>query len=172
MCARQTHDLSHACACKSMRKCDVWGVVFTPPVGCNKLLSAVNDLTATNQKILQVDTSEVVWRIGTTGLPVLSAALYMSSVADFFVNCHELHQESFHCHQDVLDEEDDGCHFWYCQEGISADCSSPDTWWRRCNLVNASLKSKRSLIGPIFPNLLREIHQFFLYRKYSSSVIR
>ena len=24
-------------------------------------------------------------------------------------------QESFHCHQDVLDEEDDGYHFWYCQ---------------------------------------------------------
>ena len=29
MHARQTYDMSHACACKSGRKCDVWGVVFT-----------------------------------------------------------------------------------------------------------------------------------------------
>ena len=39
-------------------------------------------------------------------------------------------------------------------------------------MVNASLKSERSLTGPIFPNLLLEIHHFFLYRKYSSCVIR
>ena len=52
---------------------------------------------------MKVDTSEVVRRNGTTGLTVLSAALYMSSVADFLVNCHELQQEWFHCHQDVLD---------------------------------------------------------------------
>ena len=111
-------NLSHACARMNVNHCEkwtVWGVVFTPPVGCSRLLSAVDDLTATNQKSLKFDTSEVVWRNGTTGLSVLSAALYMSSVADFLVNCHELDQESFHCHQDVLDEEDDGCHFWYCQ---------------------------------------------------------
>ena len=48
----------------------------------------------------------------------------------------------------------------------SASCSSPDSWWRRCNLVNVSLKSERSLIGPIFPDLLRVIHQFFLCRKF------
>ena len=29
MRARQTHYLSHACACESVKKCDVWGVVFT-----------------------------------------------------------------------------------------------------------------------------------------------
>ena len=28
-----------------------------------------------------------------------------------FYDFNELHQESFHCHHDVLDEEDDGCHF-------------------------------------------------------------
>ena len=104
--------------------------------------------------------------------PFYYAALHMGSVADFLVNCHELHHESCHCHQDVLDEEDDGCHCWYIQKGIGLSCSSPDSWWRRCNLVNASLKSERSLIGPIFPDLLREIHQFFMYRKCSSSVIR
>ena len=31
---------------------------------------------------------------------------------------------------------------------------------------NASLKSERFLNGPVFPDLLREIHQFCLYRKY------
>ena len=41
MRARQTHDLSHACACESVRKYDVWGVVFAPTVGCSRLLSAV-----------------------------------------------------------------------------------------------------------------------------------
>ena len=33
--------------------------MFTHPVGCSRLLSAVNDLTATNQKFLKVDTSEI-----------------------------------------------------------------------------------------------------------------
>ena len=56
----------------------------------------------------------------------------------------------------MLDEEDDGCHCWYCQKGIGASCSSPDSWCRRCNLVNASLKSEQLFIGPIFPDLLRD----------------
>ena len=56
-CARQTYNLSHACACEPTRKCDVWGVLFTLTVGCSRLLSAVNDLTTT-KKILQSVTSE------------------------------------------------------------------------------------------------------------------
>ena len=31
-----------------------------------------------------------------------------SDVLDFYEFFYELHQESFHCHQGVLDEEDDG----------------------------------------------------------------
>ena len=53
-------NLSHACACDSRMKngCEVW---CSHPVGCSRLLSAVNDLTATNlKKILKVDTSEVL----------------------------------------------------------------------------------------------------------------
>ena len=38
------------CVLWNMRKCDVWGVLFTPPVGCSRLLSAVNDLTTTSLK--------------------------------------------------------------------------------------------------------------------------
>ena len=36
MCARQTYDLSHACACYCMRKCDVWGVLFTDLCGSHR----------------------------------------------------------------------------------------------------------------------------------------
>ena len=39
----------------------------------------------------------------------------------------EFDELQFHCHQDVLDEEDEGCHFWYCQEGIGVNRSSPDS---------------------------------------------
>ena len=60
-----------------------------------------------------------------------------------FDEFYELHQESLHCHHDVLDEENDGCHFWYCQKGIGASRSSQDSRWRRCNFVTASLKSDR-----------------------------
>ena len=38
------------CVLWNTRKCDVWGVLFTPSVGCSRLLSAVNDLTTTNLK--------------------------------------------------------------------------------------------------------------------------
>ena len=148
-----------------MRKwtCEVWCSHHT--VSCSRLLSVVNDLTATNLKNLES-------RHGTQRVsPFFHVALHVSSVVDFLVNCHELLQESFHRHHDVLDEEDDGCHCWYCQKGIGANCRSPDSWCRRFSVVNASLKSERSLIGPIVPDLLREIHQFFLHRKYSSCVI-
>ena len=53
-CARQTWTWAtrvRVITCESTRKCDVWGVLFTLPVGCSRLLSAVNDLTTTNFKI-------------------------------------------------------------------------------------------------------------------------
>ena len=109
---------------------------------CNKLKSKKKSWKSTRLRLCE----ETAQRVS----PFCHAALYMSSVADFLVNYHELHQESFHCHQDVLDEEDDGCHCWYCQKGIGASCSSPDSWWRRCSLVNAALKSERSLIVRFF----------------------
>ena len=43
--------------------------------------------------------------------------------------------------------------------------TSPDSWCKRFNVDNASLKSDRFLNGPMFPDLLREIHQFCLCRK-------
>ena len=44
---------------------------------------------------------------------------------------------------------------------------SPDSWCKRFNVDNAWLKSERFLNGPDVLELLREIHQFCLYRKYS-----
>ena len=86
------------------------------------------------------------------------------------MNYFELHQESLHCHP--LEEElDDWCHCWHFQNGIGLSCRSPDSWCRRLNVVNASLKSERLLSCPDLPELFREIHQFFVYRKHSACVI-
>ena len=105
--------------------------------------------------------------------PFCHVALCMSSVADFLVDCHELHQESFHCHQD--EELDDGCRCWCCQNGIGASCSSPDSQWRRCNVVNASLESEWCLLGPISRLIERDPPILFaskvLILRHSKSVI-
>ena len=83
-------------------------------------------------------------------------------VHDFYEFC-ELHHESFRCHHDVLDEEDDGCHLWCCQEGFGASCCYPDSRRRRCNFVDASLKSERSFIGALRPDVLRSTNSFCIW---------
>ena len=50
------------------------------------------------------------------------------------------------------------------------NCRSPDYWCRRLNVVNGIFKSEKSFKGPDFPELLKEIHQFFLNRKYSHTM--
>ena len=61
------------------------------------------------KKILKVDTSEALSKDGKQRVsPFYHVALHVSSFVDFLSNCHELHQESLHCHQ--LEEElDDWC---------------------------------------------------------------
>ena len=95
------------------------GVLFTHPVGCSRLPSAVNDLPT----------------------------------AFFFNISYELHQFSFHCHHEILEEE---------------DRSSPDSRWRRFIIVFAVRKSVRSFIGAFLPDFFSDIYQFFLYLSYSS----
>ena len=51
---------------------------------------------------------------------------------------------------------------------MGLSCRSPDSWCKRFNVVNASLKSERSFNGLDLPELLREIHHFFQYRKCSA----
>ena len=132
--------------------------------------NAVNCKRSNCNKIKNFEsrTSEVLSKDGKQRVsPFHHVALHVSSFVDFHLNCHELHQESLHFHQ--LEEElDDWCQHWYFQNGAGLSCRSPDSWCRKCNVVNASLKSERSLNGPAFPELLREIHQFFLYWKYSA----
>ena len=86
-------------------------MLFTPPVGCSRLPSAVNDLTT--KKILQSVTSEQLSEEAAQRVaPFYDAALSRAQMClTFLEEFYELHQESFHCHHDVLDEEDDGCHF-------------------------------------------------------------
>ena len=110
-----------------------------------------------------------IQRRQTMGSQVLSCRFVRRSCVDFHLNYHELHQESLHCHQ--LEEElDDWCHFWYFQNGTGLSCCSQDYWCRWFEVDNASLKSEWFLKVQIFQTYW-EIHQFFLYRKYSACVI-
>ena len=132
-------------------KMDLWGVVFTPPVGCRRPPSAVNDPTATNEKTWKSHVWGFVQRRQTTVL--LPCRFARKLICGLSLNYHELHQESLHCHQ--LEEDlDDWCHFWYFQNGTGLSCCCPDSWCRRFNLVNASLKSERSLAGPVFARII------------------
>ena len=104
------------------------------------------------------------------GLQVLSCRFARKLIYRLSLNYFELQKESLHCHQ--LEEElDDWCQYWYFHNGTGLSCRSPDSWCKRFNVDNASLKSERFLNGLDLPELLREIHQFFLYRKYSACVI-
>ena len=109
-------------------------------------------------------------RRNTTGFSVQPCRFACILIYRLSLNYYELHQESLHCHQ--LEEElDDWCHCRYFQNGMGLSCRSPDSWCKRFNVDNASLKSERFLHGPVSPDLLREIHHFCLYRKYSDSVM-
>ena len=74
----------------------------------------------------------------------------------------ELHQFSFHCHHEVLEEEEDECHLWYWWKGIGKGLPSPESRWRRFISVTAFRKSDRSFIGAFLPDLFSEVYQFFL----------
>ena len=98
------------------------------PVGCSRLLSAVNDLTTTTKSCKVVSLlSRFVKKLHNGSPSSFCCSFTSSDVLGFLMNFYGVHQESFLCHQDVLDEEDDGCHLWYCQEGIGASRSSTDS---------------------------------------------
>ena len=105
-----------------------------------------------------------------TGFTALSCRFVRRSCVDFPLSYYELHQVSLHCHQ--LEEElDDWCQYWLFQNGTGLSCRSPDSWCGWCDVDNASLNSERFFNGPDVLELLREIHQFLLYRKCSACVI-
>ena len=78
-----------------------------------------------HKKILQGVTSEQLSEEAALRVALFCDAAHATSseVLDFD-EFYELHQESFHFHHDVLDEEDDECHFQYCQKRNR--CKSPD----------------------------------------------
>ena len=61
---------------------------------------------------------------------------------------------------------DDWCKYWYFQNGTSPSCRSRDSWCRRFNVDDASLKSERFLNGPRFPDLLREMSILFVSKMF------
>ena len=149
----------------------LWSVVVTHPVGYSGPPSAVNDPSARKwKKSWKSHVCGLIQRRQTTSFTVLSCRFVRRSCVDFHLNYNELHQESLHCHQ--LEEElDDWCQYWYFQNGTGLSCRSLDSWCRWCNVDNASLKLVRFFNGPDVLELLREIHQFLLYRKYSAYLI-
>ena len=119
MCARQTYDLSRACACKQMWKgVKMWRVRCAVHTSRRLQQTAVSckRSNCNQKKTCRVSLLSSLVMKSHNGSPRSICSSFTSSDAVWLVlHFHELHQESFHCHQDVLDEEDDGCHFWYCQ---------------------------------------------------------
>ena len=134
--------------------------------GYSRPPSAVNDPIATKYRTIKTNSwKSFVWdfiqRPNTTGFPVLSYRFACILICQLSLNYYELHQEPLHCHQ--LEEKlDDGCRCWYFQNGIGLSCRPPDSWCRRFNVDNASLKSERFLNGPVFPDLLRDPPSLFV----------
>ena len=98
-CARHTQTWANVsvtlkCVHAGARKCAVWGVLFTHPDGCSRLLSAVNDLTTTSNKNCQSVTlsSLVRKRLQQVAL-FCDAAHFMSSKG---INFDELMSSSGH----------------------------------------------------------------------------
>ena len=102
------------CVLWNTRKCDVWGVLFPHPVGCSRLLSAGNDLATKKINLSKCHSEQLSEETSSTGRPVLWCRSFHKLKRNWLWWIYELHQWSFHCHHDVLDEKDDECHFWYC----------------------------------------------------------
>ena len=69
----------------------------------------------------------------------------------FLMNFYELHQESFHCHQGILSEEGDDAISDIAREESVRVALLQTHGGKRCNFVNASLKSEWSFIGSLRP---------------------
>ena len=175
MCARQTYDLSHACACHPMCKtrenvtCE--GVLFTPTVGCSRTAVSCerSDYYKKSCKVSLL--SSFVKKLHNGFHRSICCSFTSSDVLD--LKFYEFHQESFHCHQDVLDEEDDGCHFWNCQEGIRASRSSPDARRRTMQFCSCFVEVWTEFHRVIASRCVeRDPPILFLYLKYLSCDIR
>ena len=84
------------------------------PVGCSRLLSTVNHATTRNKHILSECHSEQYGEDASwTCRPILWCRSFHKLRRNWLWGINELHQRSFHYLHDVLDENDDDCHFWY-----------------------------------------------------------
>ena len=117
MCAaRQTWpnvDVTLICVLAGARKCDVWGVLFAHTVGCSRFPSAVNDLDYNKKILWKCHSEQLSDKAASTSRPVLWCRSFHELRGIWLWWIYQLHQWSFHCHHDVLDEEEDECHFRY-----------------------------------------------------------
>ena len=155
----------------TLRKRVFWGGVFRHSVGCSGPPSAVNDLSATKKRTFKKIAKAVRLRF--------YPKICRQRVAPF--DRKPLHASSWLS----LNSQEDSIAtkwtknsmlvsiFWYFQQGVGLSCCPPASRCKRFNVDNAWLKSERFLNGPsLFPDLLREIHQFCLLWQYSDSDIR
>ena len=142
------------------------GVLFTHSVGCSKLPSTVNDLT-TNEKLSKYHSELLCEEAASTSRPVLWCRSFHELRSTCLWWISELHQWSFHCHHEVLDEDDE-CHFWYWLQVALLQTHGENG----AILLMLRWNSERSFIGAFRPEVLREIHQFFQYLKSSSDDMR
>ena len=102
----------------SARKCDVWGCsVHTSrrlqqiAIGCKR--SDYNKIFFFKKSCQKFHSEFLDEWASKTGLPVLWGRSLHELRGHWQSFIYELHQCSFHCHHEVLDEEDDECHLWY-----------------------------------------------------------
>ena len=132
-------------------------MLFTHPVGCSRLLSTVNDLTTIRKNLQSVTSGQLCEETAQRVPPSYDAALSRAQRCLTLMN--SMSSTSNRSTATMM------CWMKKTTNAVSANRSSPDSRWRRCNFVNPSPKSDRSFIGALCPHVLREIHQFFKSQK-------
>ena len=105
-----------------------------PPVGCMHIAISCKRSDYNNKQSCRNSTLSFLMSEHPKQVSLFfEAAHCMSSESSWQSLIYELHGCSFHCHHEVL-EEDDECHLLYWWRGIGSGRSSPDSRWRRCNV--------------------------------------
>ena len=149
--------------------------IVTCEVCCSHTLSVAADcyqlLTIWRQSIFfNKKTCQSVTLSSLVRKPLQQVALFCdaahvtsSEVLDFD-EFYALHQWSFHCHHDVLDEEDAECHFLILVERNRCKSLFSRLTVQTVHLCWCfRLKSDRSFIGAFLPDVFREIDKVSLY---------
>ena len=141
---RQTYDWRQVCACCATLK-KMWRMKCAVHTHRRLQHTAVSCKRSDNKKF-KIPLWVSWWVCVQNKSPCSKCCSFHELGSNWHSLIYALHQCSFHCHQDVLDEEDDECHVWHWSKWLGSGRSSPDSRWRRCIFVSASRKSDRSFI--------------------------